>query len=154
MISEKRGAVKSPFFMLENLIKGFYYFGDDTNLDLVGGAIKNSWVGVRRNPASSIGYIAAAYMTLCGYQFVALIKNDLFGKKVKNYLLKLGSFSVLTFFYDEKTIPKNTAIGSKRYVDGGSTVYVCSGFVCSPPITSMEAMKEWVSENMELMVHD
>ena len=140
--------------MLENLIRGFYYFGEEADLNLIEGAIKNSWVGVGRNPTSSIGYIAAAYTRLCAYQFVAIIKNDLFGKEVKNYLLKLSSFSILTFFYNEKNIPKNTAIGNKGCVNGSSTVYVCSGFVCSAPIISIKGMKEWVNKNMALKIND
>ena len=140
--------------MLENLVRGFYYFGENADLDLLDGALKNSWAGVMKNPTSSIGYIAAAYTKLCGYQFVVLIKNDLFGKEAKNYLLKLGSFSILTFFYDEKTIPKNAAVGNKRCVNGGSTVYVCSGFVCSAPIINMKDLKEWVNKNMALKIYD
>ena len=140
--------------MLENLIKSFYYFGNEADLNLIDGAIKNSWGGVKRNPISSIGYISAAYTKLCAYQFVVIIKNDIFGKGVKNYLLRLGSFSILTFFYDERNIPKNTTIGSKRCINGGTTVYVCSGFVCSAPIISMKEMKSWINKNMALVLND
>jgi len=140
--------------MLENLIKGFNYFGSSGDWDLVEGAIKNNWIESRKNPISSIGYIASAYTNLCAYQFVALIKNDVFGKEVKNYLLKLGSFSVLTFFYDEKTIPENSVIGKKRYAKEKSTVYVCSSFVCSAPIVNMKDMRGWVNKNMTLKIND
>ena len=59
----------------------------------------------------------------------------------------LGSFSVLTFFYDEKTIPENNVIGKKRYAKEKSTVYVCSGFVCSAPIVNMKDMRGWFNKN-------
>ena len=135
--------------MMEMLIKSFFYFGNNQDIEIVDTGIKNNWEKVMSNPIPSMGYVKAAYLKLKGYNFVAIIKDDNFGIVVKKYLLKLGAFSVLTFFYDEKNIPKNSVVGKNRSVGGGSTVYVCSGFVCSKPITEMDEMKFWIKENLK-----
>ena len=136
--------------MLENLIKSYYYFGNEDDDKIVKSSLAGSWKNVKASPISHIGYIVAAHMKLSAHHFVALIKNDSFGSEVKEYLLKLSAFSVLTFFYDEKTVPKNSVIGNKRYINNKSTVYVCRGFVCSSPITNMNEMNKWAKQNILL----
>ena len=134
--------------MLENLIKGYYYFGDKEDFMLLDNIIKSNWKNTCSNPVANTVYIAAAYMKLVAYQFVILIKDDEFGNSVKNYLLNLSSFSVTTFFYNEKDVPQNSVIGKKGCINNKTTVYVCSGFVFSPPINNIEDMKSWVGENI------
>ena len=123
--------------------------GNNQDMEMADAGIKNNWPKVMSNPIPSMSYVKAAYLKLKGYSFVAIIKEDGFGVVVKKYLFKLGAFSVLTFFYDEKNIPKNSVVGKNRSVGGGSTVYVCSGFVCSKPITEMDEMKFWIKENLK-----
>ena len=81
------------------------------------------------------------------YQLIVLVKNDLFGRWAKKNLVRLGPFCVLSFINGGDDVPQSSPAYLKKPVNNQTTVYVCHGFVCSAPITSIKEMKNWIEKN-------
>ncbi len=147
------GATQSASgLMLQNLYRGYCFFGKEGYVKIVDDMLKNNWSGVLSAPISYVGYVHSALLKLSSYQLVIIIKNDDFGKYIKKYLLKLGCFCILNFVYDEKKITKSSPAFGKKIINGGTTVYVCRGFVCSAPITNVVEINKWLNKNTFIKV--
>ena len=112
--------------------------------------LKNNWFRVRENPTSHPSYLAAACLNISSYQVCVLVKNDAFEKEIRAFLLRFASFFILNFINETSLIVKKSPLYGKKCVGGKTTVYVCGGFVCSAPITSVEEMKRWIKDNTVL----
>jgi len=133
--------------MVENLIRAYNVFGKPLHKDLSETIINNSWGRVCSGPVSYSSYIAGAYLKMSAPHFVVLLKDDGFAKIIKSLILSLGGFCTVSFLKDGDALPKNNPVFNKKAVDDKTTVYVCTGFVCSSPINDVVKMREWFKKN-------
>ena len=61
--------------------------------------------------------------------------------------LKFNTFFSLSFIKKESMVPKNSPAFGKKLVNNKTTVYVCSRFTCSSPISNMKEMVDWFKKN-------
>ena len=133
--------------MLENLCRAYIFFGTEKYKKINELVLKNNWSKTVSNPASHPGFLLAAHNNMSSYQIYLLFEDDLFGKKAKEYLLRLSSFFFLVLIKSGAKIDKKSPAYGKKPVGGASTVYICSGFTCSSPISSLKDLKNWFEVN-------
>ena len=133
--------------MLENLYRAYIFFGKEQYRKIIDIVLKNNWSKTVSNPASYPGFLSAAHINISSYQIYLLFENDVFGRAAKEYLLKLSYFFVLSLVRNKSQIDKKSPAYGKKTVGGSSTVYICSGFTCSSPISNLEDLKKWFEVN-------
>tara|TARA_Y100001936_G_scaffold253843_1_gene321539 strand:- start:6295 stop:8367 length:2073 start_codon:yes stop_codon:yes gene_type:complete len=136
--------------MLENLLKAYVFMGELKYKKIINTVLENNWDRVSASPISHLGYVAAAYMETTCFQIVILAKNDTFKEKLEKNLLQYSSFFIINCVKSVDKIPKNSPAYNKKFVNNKTTVYVCSGTVCSEPISSFEKMEKWIEKNTNL----
>ena len=133
--------------MLENLYRAYIFFGKEKYRKIIDLVLKNNWSKTVINPTSHPGFLSAAHISMSSYQIYLLFENDLFGDRAKEYLLKFSSFFVLRLIKDMSQIDKKSPAYGKKTAGGRSTVYICSGFTCSSPISNLKDLKKWFEVN-------
>ena len=137
----------SSSIMVENLLKAYDCFGEKNYIEMAQNILKNNWARVLTSPVSHASYLSSAYQLLSSYHIYVLLKKDTFGSRARNFLLKHNSIFMLCFIKDKGVIPKNSPAFGKKSVNGKTTIYICSGFACSSPISNIESLKEWFEKN-------
>ena len=125
-------------------------FLGSTAKKIINTVLENNWERVSASPVSHLGYVAAAYMETACFQIVILAKNDKFKEKLEKNLLRYSSFFIINYVKSVDKIPKNSPAYNKKFVNNKTTVYVCTGTVCSEPISSFEKMEKWIEKNTNL----
>ena len=130
--------------MLENLLKAYVFMGESKYKVIFNSVLENNWSRACANPISHLSYIAAAFMEISCPQIVILAKNDKFKDKLEKYFLQYSSFFIINCVNSVDKVPKNSPAYNKKFVNDKTTVYVCTGTVCSEPINSFEKMIKWL----------
>ena len=76
--------------------------------------------------------------------------NGTVKEKLEKNLLRYSSFFIINYVKSVDKIPKNSPAYNKKFVNNKTTVYVCTGTVCSEPISSFEKMEKWIEKNTNL----
>ena len=136
----------STGLMLENLFRSSMVFGSKEQYDYFSSIIKNNWKPVLQNPIAHISFVRAAYAKLKSYQVCVFINKDELGDWIKNNLLKISPFCFVFIIDNNNETNRLSNVYKKSSVKNKTVVYVCSGFVCSLPITNVKDMIRWAKD--------